>query len=147
MKICLKTLVNADLNHVWANFNKELFLKLAPPFPPVTLMRFDGCEVGNVVTLKLGFIFFSQIWESHITQQEIKTQEIFFVDEGKKLPFFLKYWQHKHILTKDANNCTIITDDITYKTPFWLLDYLLYPAMYLQFAYRKPMYKKYFKIK
>ncbi len=132
--------------YVWQHFNRELFLQLAPPFPPVTLLRFDGCKVGDVVTLKLGFVFFSQIWESHIVQQETNENAIFFVDEGKKLPFFLKYWQHKHILQKTENDCTIIVDDISYKSPFWLLDYLLYPMMYLQFAYRKPIYKKFFKI-
>ena len=39
---------------------------------------------------------------------------------------------------------TEIVDDITYKTPTWLTDYLLYPVMWLQFAARKPVYRRVF---
>ncbi len=144
MKFNVKTKVNAPIEHVWGNFNRNLFLKLAPVFPPLTLLRFDGCKVGDIVCLKLGFIFFSQIWESHVIAQETKENEISFIDEGKKLPFFLKYWQHTHILQKNADNTTTIIDAISYKSPFWL-DYLFFPLLYLTFAYRIPIYKKFFK--
>jgi ligand-binding SRPBCC domain-containing protein len=40
---------------------------------------------------------------------------------------------------------TIIIDDITFRTPSILTDYLFYPLLYLQFLYRKPIYKKVFR--
>ncbi len=143
MHLILKTTVKQAPAQVFAGFTKDLFLRLAPPFPPVKLQRFDGCAVGDVVSLELNFIFFRNTWESHIIAQESSETGIYFIDVGKQLPFFLRKWTHKHQILPQANGSQII-DDITYKSPFWLLDYLLYPVLYLQFAYRSPIYKKIF---
>lgn len=144
MRICIKTKVNQDYKKVFSGFNQSLFLKLNPPFPPVKLLKFDGCKKDNKVILRLNFIFFKQTWESLITKDEENNQEIYFIDEGIKLPFFLKYWKHKHII-QNSNTSSLIIDDITFKTPFIILNYLMYPLLYLQFLYRKPIYKKVFK--
>ena len=42
MKLILKTNVKQSPQQVWAGFNQSLFEKLAPPFPRVRLLRFDG---------------------------------------------------------------------------------------------------------
>lgn len=107
------------------------------------LIRFEGSEKGNVVTLELDFIIFKQIWESHIIENGETACEWYFVDIGKKLPFFLQYWQHRHRVVQTGTHATII-DDITFETPFFLTDFLLYPVMWLQFWYRKPIYKRVF---
>jgi ligand-binding SRPBCC domain-containing protein len=143
MRIILQTLVKQNPTTVFAGFTKELFLKLAPPFPPVRLLRFDGSQAGDIVELELNFLFFKNTWQSLITTQNTSPEEIFFIDEGKKLPFFLRFWHHKHRIVT-SNTGSIIIDEITYKSPFKILDYLLYPMMYAQFAYRKPIYKKVF---
>lgn len=124
-------------------FNQSLFEALNPPFPPVKLLRFDGSTKGDVVSLELDFILFKQVWESHIVEHGQTSKEWYFVDEGRKLPFFLRYWRHRHRVVQAGTHARII-DNITFKTPFWLMDYLLYPVMWLQFAYRKPVYKRVF---
>ena len=124
-------------------FNQELFEQLNPPFPPVRLLRFDGSQKGDVVALELDFVLFKQVWESHIVDQGQTTKEWYFVDEGVKLPFFLRYWQHRHRVVQTGTHARIV-DDITFNTPFLLMDYLFYPVMWLQFAYRKPVYKRVF---
>ncbi|MFT5918116.1 MAG: ligand-binding SRPBCC domain-containing protein [Bacteroidia bacterium] len=147
MKLNIRTKVAQDYQTVWQNFNSTLFQALNPPFPPVKLLRFDGSEKGNEVHLELNFILFKQKWVSLIVeQQEVEsdqTKEIYFVDKGTQLPFFLKFWKHKHRIIQQGEGA-IIADEIEFKSPFLLLDYLLYPTMLLQFAYRKPVYKKYF---
>lgn len=143
MNIKISTKVNQSLLKVWEGFNLELFSKLAPPFPPVVVKEFGGCLKGDKVHLELNFILFKQDWISDIVDQKRTESEIYFIDEGTKLPFFLKYWQHRHRLVKD-NQGTLIIDDITFKTPTILTDFLFYPLMYLQFLYRKPIYKKVF---
>ncbi len=143
MKLVIKTAVAQPPQQVWEGFNQDLFTSLAPPFPPVKLLRFDGSMKGDEVHLELNFLLFKQQWNSLIVGQASSEQEFFFVDEGIKLPFFLKFWQHKHRMVKEGNG-TMIIDDITYQTPFKLLDWLMYPAMWAQFAYRKPIYKKIF---
>lgn len=143
MKLKISTSVKQSYRQVFAGFNQHLFVKLAPPFPPVKLLRFDGCQVNDRVELRLHFIFFRQTWESLITDYQDNDKEISFVDEGIRLPFFLKYWRHHHRIVKDDSQ-TIIIDDIDFKTPFLLLNYLMYPILYWQFLYRKPVYKRFF---
>ncbi len=143
MKIYLETEVKGTPAEVFKGFNETLFLKLAPPFPPFKLERFDGCKTGDEVHLKLWAGYKWENWISIITDDGTSEEEIFFVDEGTKLPPFLSFWKHQHRMKKSANGTTII-DDIEFQSPAKILDYLLYPVMYAQFAYRGPVYRKVF---
>ncbi len=150
MRILVQTPVRQPLSVVWAGFDRNLFVRLSPPFPPVTVVRFDGCQRGDQVHLRLNFFLFQQDWLSRIVDQQTLTTanepgEIFFVDEGEQLPFFLSYWRHRHrLLRNDVTGGTVVIDDITFRTPFRLTDYVLYPLLWLQFAYRKPIYRRVF---
>lgn len=143
MKINLATKVKQDYLSVKNGFDETLFTKLSPPFPPVKLARFDGSEVGDVVSLELNFLLFKQKWTSEISETQTSETEYYFVDIGTKLPFFLKKWRHKHRIIKEGNN-SIIRDEIEFSAPFGLATLLLFPVIYLQFLYRKPIYKKIF---
>ena len=107
------------------------------------MLRFDGCTTGDVVSLELNFILFRQVWNSDIIDQKETEDEIYFIDQGTKLPFFLKAWHHKHRLIRQGEG-TVIADEITFQTPNRLLDYVMYPLMWVQFAYRKPIYRRAF---
>ena len=145
MHLQLTTRIESDYLSAKEKFNENLFMKLNPPFPPVELKEFGGCNTGDKVHLRLNFIFFKQDWISDITSHNTDDKVFEFVDEGTKLPFFLSKWKHHHIVEKvDAKSSNII-DDITFKSPFFLMDFLLYPVLWLQFAYRKPIYRKFFK--
>ena len=133
MKLTIQTSVQQSYQQVWAGFTKDLFTKLNPPFPPVKVIRFDGCLKGDVVELELNFFVFKQSWKSLITDQQTTDVDIFFLDEGIKLPFFLSSWRHYHRIIKDSNS-TIIADEIEFRTPTILTDYLLYPLLWAQFA-------------
>ena len=143
MKITIETHVRQSYLQVKEGFNESLFKKLSPPFPPVKLLQFDGSSKGDLVSLELNFIFFKQKWTSEITEDQTNDQEFYFIDQGVELPFFLNKWTHKHRIIKDGEN-SIIRDEINYQAPFLILSWLLFPAMLLQFAYRKPIYKKIF---
>jgi ligand-binding SRPBCC domain-containing protein len=144
MQLKIKTKVHQDYILVKEGFTEELFIKLNPPFPPVKLKRFDGCKKGDVVSLELDFILFKQQWESLIVEAKLTEKEFYFIDEGRKLPFFLKYWRHKHRIIKNGSGSKIV-DDITFRSPIRPMDFLLYPVLWVQFWYRKPVYKKFFK--
>ncbi|WP_027000633.1 SRPBCC family protein [Eisenibacter elegans] len=147
MRLCLQTKVQQPYNQVFEGFTQELFLSLNPPFPKVRLERFDGCLTGDKVVIKLWFVFFWQTWEAYITHHEhLEGQAWLFVDEGAKLPFFLKKWKHHHRMIAQPDGGSLIVDDVQYHTPGgWLMDCLMYPALWLQFAYRKPIYRRMFK--
>ncbi|AEI48591.1 SRPBCC family protein [Runella slithyformis] len=143
MKLILRTHVNRTFQQVWKGFDETLFRRLSPPFPPVRVVRFEGCRKGDTVELELDFLLFKQRWTSVITEQQSTNAEIFFIDEGVKLPFFLSYWQHRHRIIKDGEHA-VIADEIEFRTPFLLTNFLFYPLLYAQFLYRKPIYRKIF---
>lgn len=147
MKIKLTTSVEQAHDRVFEQFDADLFLALAPPGLKVDLLRFDGCKKGDVVQLQLDFLFFKQVWTSYITESGKGEQECFFVDasSAKDLPFFLRKWEHRHRIVKTVEGTKII-DAIEYRAPFGL-NFLLYPALWLQFAWRKPIYRRFFKKK
>ncbi len=143
MRIDVTTEVPGPVEEVFQGFDRALFLKLNPPFPLVRLLRFDGCETGDEVHLALNFILFRQRWESVITDAGQDAAGRYFVDEGRMLPWPLKTWRHHHGLERSGSG-TRIRDRIDFSTGNRFLDRLMYPALYLQFLYRKPVYRSFF---
>ncbi|MCS6904170.1 MAG: hypothetical protein RML72_03125 [Bacteroidia bacterium] len=144
MKIQITTKVNNTIGNVYKGFDKYLFMQLSPPFPIITVRRFDGCNKGDAVHLDISFGIFKERWISIITDNVQTEDKIYFIDEGMMLPFFLKYWRHTHILEKIEENKTAIIDVIEYRAINALVEILVYPFLYLQFLYRKPIYQKIF---
>jgi len=144
MHVKVTTQVKQSLTQVKAGFNEDLFLKLNPPFPSVSLLRFDGCLKGDLVELLLDFKVGKQKWVSEITFDNETAERFEFIDEGIVLPFPFRFWKHHHILIGNAEGCQIV-DSIEYKANNKLMTMLLYPLLFLQFVYRKPVYKRVFK--
>ena len=144
MKIKLKTRVQSPFIQVLEGFDNALLNKLNPPFPPVKLLKYEGNEPGNRVELELNFILFKQRWISEITYFNHDKEHYEFVDEGIKLPFFLNSWKHRHKLVNIGGEGTDIIDDINFTAPVGLT-LIIFPLIWLQFVYRKPIYKNYFK--
>lgn len=144
MKIELHTPVEQDFKTVFTQFNRDLFLKLAPAFPKLTLIRFDGSLPGDVVIVELDFILFRQRWESLITERQETEKAAYFTDLGQKLPWPLRYWQHQHLVSENISGGAIVSDVIQFKTFSKILDWLMYPVFKAQFAQRKPVYKRVF---
>lgn len=144
MKITIETQVDQGYLEVRSGFGEALFKKLSPPVPPVKVLRFDGLENGDLVILELNFIFFRQRWTSQITEAHTSDLEFYFVDEGVELPFFLKRWKHKHRVISTGTR-SVIRDEIEFEAPFRGLSFLLFPVLWLQFFYRRPIYRRHFK--
>lgn len=148
MNIYISTKVNGTPEVILSKFDRALFEALVPPGMKIHLLRFDGSVKGDEVhieMLPLGIPRLKQEWHSLITENVNGENESWFVDEGTKLPWFLSKWKHRHLVRKISPDTSEIIDDITYKSPFFLLSWLLYPVMFLQFYYRKPVYRKYFR--
>ncbi|WP_045689215.1 SRPBCC family protein [Hymenobacter sp. AT01-02] len=145
MHLILRTHVAATPAQVWQGFTRELFLDLAPPFPPFRLRRFDGCHRGDEVHIELGAGPLCYPWTSLITDHGTQPDgTYFFVDEGQKLPPPLRFWRHRHLMQPAAGGGTYIVEDLEYRTGLRALDVLLYPAMWAQFAWRRPIYRRWF---
>tara|TARA_Y100001972_G_scaffold119305_1_gene160431 strand:- start:6404 stop:6847 length:444 start_codon:yes stop_codon:yes gene_type:complete len=141
----IKTLIRGvSKDRIKQGFTKQLFLSLNPPLPKVKLLQFDGCKSGDVVGLELNFILFRQKWVSEIVEDDEDEQVWYFIDKGILLPFFLSFWEHRHIV-ESGESGSVIIDDISFSTGFLITDLFLYPLLSLQFLYRKPIYRKWFK--
>ena len=146
MRILLTTRVDGHYLDVMERFDRKLFEALLPPIGKTEIKEFTGSKTGDLVHLQ----FISPIkaeWVSDITDHGHNEREAWFVDEGKVLPFGLKYWKHHHIVRKvDEKNSEII-DDISYKASNPILMIILYPLLWLSFFPRRFVYQKYFKHK
>ena len=144
MKIYIKTPVAAPHKEVMKGFDRKLFEALSPPGAKVELIRFDGSNLGDIVHLRLKLLGFIETdWISDIIEEGANDQEAYFIDKGTHLPFFLSFWRHRHVVVSEKGGSSII-DDIEYKAHNPILSLLLYPVLYLQFAYRKPIYQRFF---
>lgn len=145
MHLLICTHVAAPPAQVWAGFTRELFLALAPPFPPFRLLRFDGCQQGDEVHLELGAGPLRRPWTSLITEHGHQSDgTYYFVDEGQVLPPPLRYWRHRHLMRPAPGGGTFIVEDLEYRTRFRWLDALLRPVVWAQFAWRRPIYRRWF---
>ena len=138
MRIVLQSKVNRDLTEVYDRFDQDLFAYLLPT--GAQLIEYGGSKKGNIVHLKLPI---AGEWISEITEDGNATDTRYFIDEGRKLPFPLKKWRHKHSLYR-AGNSTIIEDDMTFSTGNIIADMLVYPGLLLAFLPRVWQYKSYF---
>lgn len=144
MQIVIETTVAENYIRVMERFDKTLFTALTPPGATVNIVRFEGSQKGNIVHIQLSLKgYFAQEWISEITDMGETAERVWFTDEGKVLPFFLSYWKHQHIVKNNTSHAVIV-DWIEFRTPFRVMDFLLYPIMYLQFYYRKPIYRRFF---
>jgi ligand-binding SRPBCC domain-containing protein len=143
MQLHLKTYVSQDYLSVFNAFDERLFRKLAPSYPKLKLLRFDGSEPGDMIEIEMQTGVKNFLWTSLITEKNVTDTEAYFVDRGQQLPPPLKDWEHKHLITKNGTGA-IIHDIITYSTGSTLLDLILYPVMHLQFGMRAPIYKQEF---
>lgn len=143
MKLSLSTRVTGSAEQIKSGFNVSLFKALAPPFPRLNVKRFDGCKKDDLVELELDFITHKQNWVSLITYDQTTDQLFEFIDIGKELPFPFKKWKHHHLVEKTGTG-SVISDNIEYSSGLIILDYLLFPLLFLQFVYRKPVYRKLF---
>lgn len=110
----------------------------------VILDRFDGCEVGHEVHLRTGLPGLLQPWVSLITEASVTPDSWFFVDEGKRLPFPLKNWRHRHEVKKTSSETSEILDEIEYSSGIHLVDLLLYAPLWFIFSGRAAVYQKNF---
>ena len=146
MHLTLRTAVAQPPAQVMAGFTRELFVALAPPFPKLRLQRFDGSRTGDQVEIELDTLVTRLRWTSRITEDGILPDGThFFVDEGQVLPPPLRYWQHRHLVQPGPHGGSVIVDALNYRTASPVLDALLYPAMWAQFAWRRPIYRRWFK--
>lgn len=133
------------MEQVFAGFTEELFKALKPPGMSLELLRFDGCDKGDEVHLKVGVWPLKEMWISKIIDQKKTKDAIYFVDEGSTLPMFFKTWKHTHWVKVNEKGGAIIVDEIDYTCKVPGMEYLLYPMMRWMFGIRTPIYQRFFK--
>lgn len=141
-RLLFKTQVPASLEEVKKGFNLQLFEALKPPVVNLKVERFDGCQKGDEVHLKVGLGIMLP-WISHITDDQESPDQWYFIDEGHRMPPPLKKWKHIHKVVRNDQGCQII-DDINYSCGNVIVDKIMRPILYLQFVTREGVYQKIF---
>lgn len=145
MKIKIETAVKGNYKDVLAKFDRSLLEQLTPPGAAAELVRFDGSHKGDIVHIRLKLLgLITDEWISEIVDEQTNEKEAFFVDRGTQLPFFLSKWEHHHVVRNIGPNESLIIDDIRFEAHNPIFTALLYPILYAQFAYRKPIYQRIF---
>ena len=145
MHLVLRFQVAQPPTVVLAGFTQQLFEALAPPFPALRLLRYDGSRPGDVVAIELRAGPKRWRWTSLITAAgTLPDGTRYFVDEGQELPAPLRYWRHRHLVQPGAQGGSVIVEDITFGTGRRWLDWLLRPALWAQFGLRGPVYRRFF---
>ncbi|MFY0653917.1 MAG: hypothetical protein JXQ96_17890 [Cyclobacteriaceae bacterium] len=139
MNITLRSKVIGEISEVHKRFDANLFKYLLPP--GARLIEFGGSEKGDFVRLNLPL---AGEWISEITGNGMSEDMRYFIDEGRKLPFPLKKWKHRHVLHRAGNN-TVIEDNMNFSTGNIIADMLFYPVLLFSFLPRLWQYKSYFK--
>ena len=143
MQIKVKTPVRESRSKVWSAFNRELFLALAPPYPKVELLRFDGCSVNDEVHLLFKAGFAQLRWDAKIVDEGSTETATYFIDKGTVLPFPLQRWIHVHVIEDNGTGCSI-SDEVTFTSGNGLADLFLYPFLFLTIYFRKFTYLRIF---
>jgi ligand-binding SRPBCC domain-containing protein len=136
---------NQNAGLIFERFDQNLFKFLSPAYPPLKVVRFDGCRKGDKVEVELGlFPGISIKWVSEITEASSEGHHMFsFTDAGRVLPFFLIFWQHRHIIRQQGAD-VIIEDRIAFAGPWFMPAFLSYPMLWFTFNSRKSKYRRYF---
>ncbi|MFP5387336.1 MAG: hypothetical protein ACLGHN_14760 [Bacteriovoracia bacterium] len=145
MKLLFTTPVPRPFEAIRDKFNRDLFQYLSPGFIPFNIKRFDGCKKGDEIHLGLGPGAIHQEWVSVITFEETNAAGWSFIDEGKVLPWPLKYWKHHHRVDRISDTESLIVDDINFECSPSFLTPLIKPFLWTVFSIRPHRYKMFFK--
>ncbi len=138
--------VNSKLKDVVKAFDLPLFKKLAPPLVKMNILQFDGCLKGDEVKFSMNSFGIQQYWYGLILDDFISENEAYFIDVGKKLPWPLTAWHHKHGFKVTERATTEIIDELEFECNSKLMELVLVPLMIGYFSYRKIIYKKEFNV-
>jgi ligand-binding SRPBCC domain-containing protein len=146
MRLQIKTSVQGNHVEVFKRFDHSLLLQLTPPGMRMELLHFEEPHLpGSCIRIRVTILgLIRQNWENVFSDYDIGPAECHFVDTGRKMPFPMRRWRHDHRVIADGADRAIINDDVTFETGFLLTDWLLRPIMWLQFRYRRPIYRRLF---
>jgi len=126
---------------VYRVFNYDLLWALSPPFAKPKAVLYEGNRPGHRMVFRLVTPLGTKHWAGRVTEEGHTENEIYFVDEGEQMPFGLSLWRHKHRIIKTGWG-TLLRDEVRFEGRNALLTVLLFPVLYAQFIYRKPLYAK-----
>jgi ligand-binding SRPBCC domain-containing protein len=94
--------------------------------------------------LEINLLGIRQQWHSEITTRYEGEQIFWFVDEGRKLPFFLTHWVHIHRVVGLPDGTSELQEDVRYDTPWWVPGFAVRLALLQMFTARRPIYRRWF---
>jgi len=146
MKLKFKTEVHSEMYKTFESFDQSLFRQLSFPLTSVRFERFDGMDKGDEYKFYVSIFGLEQFWHGLVLRRFTSEKECYFIEIGKKLPFPLTAWTHKHKFITAGTNLTTLVDEVEYRCRYKLLEYILLPFWYSYFYFRLWKYRKIFNV-
>ena len=89
------------------------------------LLRFGSCKKGDLIEIQ----FLKPLKSLWVIENGQSDTQVYFIDEGKTLPYGLAEWKHQHIIQKTGKKTCEIIDNIEYKGKNKLINFI--PFFYL----------------
>lgn len=119
-----KTTLEASLPNVWRFFSINENLTRVTGFPKVTVNGDRYLYEGALIDLSLQFMFIKVRWKGVVSEV---VDDVYFVDEGRDIPFPFQSWRHVHAFKAVSGSETAMIDQVTYGSslPPFLVNFLL----------------------
>tara|TARA_B100000287_G_scaffold349679_1_gene338298 strand:+ start:252 stop:722 length:471 start_codon:yes stop_codon:yes gene_type:complete len=138
-KTILKSVETLD---VIRSFHTHKFVEYLTFGQPVKIENWRGIDDGKTASFSFWFFGWRKISVVH-KHYTLKRNFLYFVDEGRILPFGIKNWQHHHTV-KNSRDGSLIIDKVILDHDLGVKKYFIYPIMLFPIIIRKVTYKVWF---
>lgn len=135
-----KTEMNEKKSDVWSFFQTNENLVAITGFPKIKLLGDKEVKEGADVILQMNFFVIKLLWKGEITKV---VPEDYFMDEGVKLPFPFRTWQHVHAFKELEQGGTRMIDRVEFSS--YIPAIFIKLMLFGMFQDRKRQLKKIFK--
>jgi ligand-binding SRPBCC domain-containing protein len=105
-----ETIIDESLTEVWRFFQSTENLAQMTRVPKIAVLGDSNVYEGAKVHLRLNFLLLNFYWKGTISET---VDGVYFIDEGERLPWPIRSWQHVHTFKALSHNQTQMIDRIS----------------------------------
>jgi ligand-binding SRPBCC domain-containing protein len=135
-----ETVVDESLPEVWQFFQSTENLAQMTRMPKIAVLGDSDVYEGAKVYLRLNLLLLNFYWKGRISE---KVDEVYFIDEGERLPWPIRSWQHVHTFKALPRNQTQMIDRVSVRS--FLPPRIMTIGLTMMFSNREKYLRRYFK--
>ncbi|UTR14528.1 hypothetical protein MM221_18535 [Salipaludibacillus sp. LMS25] len=108
-----ETIIDESLTEIWRFFQSTENLAKMTRVPKIAVLGDSNVYEGAKVYLRLNFLLLNFFWKGIISE---KVDEVYFIDEGERLPWPIRSWEHIHTFKALSHNQTQMIDRVSVRS-------------------------------